>query len=305
MKSVCGSFATIEIMYDYCYYCAPKECPEGHIFDIDKTTCVRREIVEADPLKELHTFKFALTGKDLTYAACKTTEEGQPAIRADNVTRACVQECPDTEGNALSLDGTRCLTKASAHSCGEHQVLERVRGKIDLQQCVCSKGYTPSADGRSCKCGGYLSVSGDCVSECGDNQVIADEADARRCTCAAGYTQVDNGCECNGYVDVDGVSCVQTCEFAAHETEQRCVEECDSWYSRVEDGRCKEQTWRKSTAIAVQIVAVVAIAAVVLIIVLLARRKKTHARAPAANGQVEMTQGAERENVTGPEDHAE
>ena len=73
----------------------------------------------------------------------------------------------------------------------------------------------------------------------------------------------------------------------------------------MEDGRCKEQTWRKSTAIAVPIVAVVAIAAVVLIIVLLARRKKTHAKAPAANGQVEMTQGAERENVTGPEDHAE
>lgn len=100
---------------------------------------------------------------------------------------------------------------------------------------------------------------------------------------------------------MDGVNCVQSCAFAVHATERRCIDECDSWYSRVEDGHCVEQTWRKSTAIAVPIVAVVAIAVVVVVIILLARKRKT-TTTPVASDQTEMHDRVERGNVTGPEE---
>lgn len=206
----------------------------------------------------MHTFTFALTGEDLTYATCRTAEDDELKIYLDPFTRRCVQDCPDEEGNVRSLDGATCLTDAAQITCGEHQVLELVKGKEYLQQCACTNGFTLTADGQSC--------------------------------------------ECTGYLDVDGASCVQNCTFAVHATEQRCVDECDSWYSRVEDGRCVEQTWRKSTAIAVPIVVVVAIVVVVLVIVLLVRRRKAFEVKPEKQKQTGVAPAVERNEVT---EHAE
>ena len=109
-------------------------------------TCVRREEIEEDPLKELRTFKFALTGEDLTYASCKKAEEGQPEIYLNQATRKCIQVCSDTEGNVLSLDGLHCLSEATGNPCGEHEVLENVQGKTYLKQCVCKSGFTLADD---------------------------------------------------------------------------------------------------------------------------------------------------------------
>ena len=55
--------------------------------------------------------------------------------------------------------------------------------------------------------------------------------------------------------------------------ELRCVEKCPEWWYSSEPGLCREEKWRKSTAISVPI-AVVVVAAAVILAVLMVRRKK-------------------------------
>ena len=52
------------------------------------------------------------------------------------------------------------------------------------------------------------------------------------------------------------------------------MEECAHWWHRAEDGLCKEQKWRKSTAIAVPVVVVVVLAGVLLGVLILRRKGK-------------------------------
>ena len=93
-----------------------------------------------------------------------------------------------------------------------------------------------------------------------------------------------------------GYTCVSTCSTEKFEedkdtAELRCVEDCSHWWYRAEDGLCKEQKWRKNTAIAVPIVVVVAIIAVVVAFV--AGKKCKGGRKP---GKTEKMTG--REDMT-------
>ena len=60
--------------------------------------------------------------------------------------------------------------------------------------------------------------------------------------------------------------------------ELRCVEKCPEWWYSSEPGLCREEKWRKSTAISVPI-AVVVVAAAVLLTVFIVRRRKQKGRA--------------------------
>ena len=76
-----------------------------------------------------------------------------------------------------------------------------------------------------------------------------------------------------------GYTCTSACSTEKYEEdaetkELRCVEECAHWWHRAEDGLCKEQKWRKSTAIAVPVVVVVVIAGVLLAVLILRRQGK-------------------------------
>ena len=60
----------------------------------------------------------------------------------------------------------------------------------------------------------------------------------------------------------------------ADTSELKCVDECPDWWYSSENGLCKEEIWRKNTAIAVPIAAAVVIAAVVVAVILVKRRAK-------------------------------
>ena len=65
-------------------------------------------------------------------------------------------------------------------------------------------------------------------------------------------------------------------------SELRCVDECPGWWYSSEKGLCKEEVWRKNTAIAVPVVAAAVIAAVIVAVVLVKRRAKgAHEAKPA------------------------
>ena len=71
-----------------------------------------------------------------------------------------------------------------------------------------------------------------------------------------------------------GDECVVECALWVKESDElRCVDECPHWWYTAEDGLCKEEAWRKDTAIAVPIVVVVlAVAAVVALLVIRKRK---------------------------------
>ena len=65
-------------------------------------------------------------------------------------------------------------------------------------------------------------------------------------------------------------------------SELKCVDECPDWWYSSEKGLCKEEVWRKNTAIAVPIAAVAVIAAVIVAVILVKRRTKgAHEAKPA------------------------
>lgn len=56
-------------------------------------------------------------------------------------------------------------------------------------------------------------------------------------------------------LDYDGMTCVAKCPDDKYEddnAEHKCVKKCQKWwYKPNSDGLCKEEVWRKNTAIAV------------------------------------------------------
>ena len=60
----------------------------------------------------------------------------------------------------------------------------------------------------------------------------------------------------------------------ADTSELKCVNECPGWWYSSDGGLCKEEVWRKNTAIAVPIAAAVVIAAVIVAVILVKRRAK-------------------------------
>ena len=87
-------------------------------------------------------------------------------------------------------------------------------------------------------------------------------------------------------VAVDDESlCVENCARwvkNADTNELKCVDECPDWWYSSEKGLCKEEVWRKNTAIAVPIAAVAVIAAVIVAVILVKRRTKgAHEAKPA------------------------
>ena len=109
---------------------------------------------------------------------------------------------------------------------------------------------------------------------------------------------------CNDYgegyklKDEKSCTCVAACESEKYEEnentmELRCVDDCAHWWYRTEDdGRCKEQKWRRDTAIAVPIVVVIVILAVVIAFVVV-KKGSCHKK----NGKSEPLRGT----VTGSE----
>ena len=93
---------------------------------------------------------------------------------------------------------------------------------------------------------------------------------------------------CNDYkkgyklADEKSYTCVASCESEKYEEDEntmepRCVDDCAHWWYRTEDdGRCKEQKWRKNTAIAVPVVVVVVIIAVVVAFIAVKKCGKGH-----------------------------
>ena len=60
------------------------------------------------------------------------------------------------------------------------------------------------------------------------------------------------------------------------------MDKCPDWWYNSDSGLCKEEIWRKSTAIAVPIAAAAVIAAVIVAVILVKRRAKgAHEAKPA------------------------
>ena len=127
-------------------------------------------------------------------------------------------------------------------NCGCHEV---EKNKV----CVCDSGYDLDAERMACV------ASAACA-----RYVIEDE---ERICVEAGVCSGDLKLAI-GSADL----CVRDCaKWIQEGDELRCVEDCAHWWDRAEDGLCKEQKWRKNTAIAVPIVVIVAIVAVVVVFV--------------------------------------
>ena len=155
--------------------------------------------------------------------------------------RKCVDKCPE---NTVNREGL-CTPY------GQNEVSE-------AEECVCASGYLAStAAGQPCVLPG----------EEGCRRMIDDGES--RCTAL-------EACSEGTKLALDGHTCVSDCERwteDADTAELRCVEECPGWWYSSEPGLCREEKWRKSTAISVPI-AVVVVAAAVLLAVLMVRRKK-------------------------------
>ena len=134
-------------------------------------------------------------------------------------------------------------------NCGCHEV---EKNKV----CVCDSGYDLDAERMACV------ASAACA-----RYVIEDE---ERICVEAGVCSGDLKLAI-GSADL----CVRDCaKWIQEGDELRCVEDCAHWWDRAEDGLCKEQKWRKSTAIAVPVVVVVVIAGVLLAVLILRRKGK-------------------------------
>ena len=71
--------------------------------------------------------------------------------------------------------------------------------------------------------------------------------------------------------------CVDKCERWTEDAETKelkCTEKCPEWWYSDKDGLCKEEKWRKSTAISVPIAVVVVLAAILLTVLLIRRKKQ-------------------------------
>lgn len=120
------------------------------------------------------------------------------------------------------------------------------------------------------------------------------------CVCEndALYDPAEDACvppqECDKYqyaLDGDFLQCLNATACAdrdgytfVYRGVRTCADACPAWWYRAEDSFCRDETWRKSTAIAVP-VAVLLAAAVVLVVIIVVRRKKT---APEGEKEAQM-----------------
>ena len=227
--------------------------------------------------------------------------------------RGCVRICQ----GPLSNDGRRCLEAMPAHA-------ELVDGRF----AVCSFGFV-AADDDTCVCDKVLSMDGQaCKTGCGEHE----EPAGGQCMCMSGYALDENtnscveigGPACERVViegaqtkclqtsvcpaglklSPDGYTCVSDCERWAEDAstgELRCVDECPGWWYSEDGGFCKEEKWRKSTAIAVPVALVVVVLAVILTIVLVRRKRSVAGKdSEVSAGEPEVAKDAGNEQKMSP-----
>lgn len=223
------------------------ECDEGYILHQNRDHCVLGESCARTFMDDrtliclnagICTGNLKLKAEDehLCVTDCERWTED-----TDTKELKCVEKCPE---NTVNNDGL-CTP------CGQNEVSE-------AEECVCASGYLAStAAGQPCVLPG----------EEGCRRMIDDGES--RCTAL-------EACSEGTKLALDGHTCVRSCERwteDADTAELRCVEECPGWWYSSEPGLCREEKWRKSTAISVPI-AVVVVAAAVLLTVFMVRRKK-------------------------------
>ena len=171
---------------------------------------------------------------------------------------------------------------------------------------VCVQGFVYDATATNCVCGGdtvETLTGGSCAASCGDNEQASDG----RCVCADGAVLNSGKCvmrsDCSRIFENDNgtweclqaetckqadmrqsmtaeKTCVATCDLYYEdkdEDEYKCVEKCPHWWYRTEDdGRCKEQKWKKNTAIAVPVVVIIVIIVIVVFVAVKKCGKEKH-----------------------------
>ena len=155
----------------------------------------------------------------------------------------CVEKCPENSVNRGGL----CTP------CGQNEVSE-------AEECVCAPGYLASTTAEQ-----------SCVLPGDEGCKRVSNDGGRHCL------SVDT-CTGDLKLDLDDKDlCVSDCEHwtkDANTGELRCVEECPGWWYSKSDGLCKEEKWRKSTAISVPIVAVVIVLVAVILAVFIVKWRK-------------------------------
>ena len=173
-------------------------------------------------------------GFSFTYEADEREIEAHVLIRSET----CVEA-----GYLVGLGAKSCVA-----SCGDE------RAYAEDGRCLCDGASALSLDRSRCVVPG---TDSDCIRRAVSDGVQVCLAED---ICTGSLRLISGG---------DDHTCVSACpsgkfEEDAETKEFRCVEDCAHWWYRAEDGLCKEQKWRKNTAIAVPIVVVVAIIAVVV-----------------------------------------
>ena len=144
-------------------------------------------------------------------------------------------------------------------------------------------------------CPGFVSEDG---QRCYSKLLAHMKPSGRTAACdgESGFVLADDkySCKCkDGYqLNSVGNACVVECALWVKESDElRCVDECPHWWYTAEDGLCKEEAWRKDTAIAVPVVVVVLIIAVVVAIVIVKKKGAKDSR--------KATEMEARDKVTG------
>lgn len=192
-------------------------------------------------------------------------EEEEPKnLYWDSVNLKCVSEC--AEGQKLSISKTQCVAE-----CQEPNQMAS-EGK-----CVCTANAAlaplgdqcliPSEDNQECRRRAETDGVLTCISQ--------------NCNDYYEFLRLDN--------DETGYTCVSKCssgKYEEHDSELRCVEDCAHWwYKTDDDGLCKEEAWRKNTAIAVPIVVIVVIVVVIVIVFVVVKKGCKSKKEESKNGQ--------------------
>lgn len=163
----------------------------------------------------------------------------------------------------------------------------------------CANGYRLAESGYACECDNIQSLGEiSCVKSCGRHEVEKDKVcvcdsgydlDAEKMACVASATCARYVIEdeericveagvCSGDLKLAIGSadlCVRDCaKWVQEGDELRCVEDCAHWWDRAEDGLCKEQKWRRTTAIVVPVVMGVLVIIGVVLGVMLGKKVK-------------------------------
>lgn len=232
-----------------------------------------------------------------------------PDIVAGEEYKHCYAECPENTFIYDHLCVAACPLDHPAHKAGDRicKTCKAINGekstKIywEVDTCVdkCSEGNT-------------IQIAADvCLPKClGNNERVVDG----KCVCTADAALSGTVCvipdpeskDCKRRVDIDGVmtcikndrcndykrgykleddnsyTCVASCESEKYEEDEntmelRCVDDCAHWWYRTEDdGRCKEQKWKKNTAIAVPVVVIIIIIVAVVFVAVKKCGKEKH-----------------------------